>query len=107
MLHYSCDLCKRPIDTRSEVRHVVKIEVFQALDECRCEEEDLDEADHLEEMQEMLERIEDGELVQDVDAFDDDAARLLRFDLCENCRNRFLKNPLGARSGKKLDFSNN
>jgi len=89
------------------VRHVVKIEVFLAMDECRCAELDLDEGYPLEEMHEMLERIEEGELVQDVDAFDDDAARLLRFDLCENCRNRFLKNPLGARSGKKLDFSNN
>ncbi len=107
MLHYSCDLCKRPIDIRAEVRHVVKIEVFQAVDEGRCDDGDLDEIDHLEEVQEMLERIEESQLDDECDAFDDDATRVFRFDLCEGCRTRFLKNPLGGRHGKKLDFSNN
>lgn len=106
MLHYSCDMCKRPIDTRSEVRHVVKMEVFQAVEECGCDDE-LDELDHLEEMQEMLERMEDEPLDDRVEDFEEEATRVLRFDLCENCRNKFLKNPLGARTGKKLDFSNN
>ena len=33
MLHYSCDICKRPIDTHADVHHVVKIEVFPAVDD--------------------------------------------------------------------------
>ncbi len=107
MLHYSCDLCKRPIDTRSEERHVVKIEVFQAVEECRCDEVDLDDMDHLEEVQEMLEQIEESQLDEDCNAFDEEATRVFRFDLCEACRTRFLKNPLGGSHGKKLDFSNN
>jgi hypothetical protein len=106
MLHYSCDLCKRPIDTRSENRHVVKIEVFQAVDDSRCDESDLGESDHLEEIQDLLERM-DLEELEEADALDDDTSRVLRFDLCEHCRQRFLKNPLGARGSKKLDFSNN
>ena len=59
MLHYSCDVCKRPIHPHADVRHVVKIEVFPAVedDPCGCAElEDFgDEADHLEEMQDLLE----------------------------------------------------
>jgi hypothetical protein len=31
----------------------------------------------------------------------------MRFDLCDACRQRFVKNPLGVKSGKTLDFSNN
>jgi hypothetical protein len=31
----------------------------------------------------------------------------MRFDLCDACRQRFVKNPLGVKPGKQLDFSNN
>lgn len=106
MLHYSCDLCKRPIDTRSESRHVVKIEVFEAVDDAPCNDSDLSEIDHLEEIQDILERM-DVEELDDADALRDDSSRAMRFDLCDHCRQRFLKNPLGVRGGKKLDFSNN
>ena len=32
MIHHSCDLCKRLIDTDQDVRYVVKMEVYAALD---------------------------------------------------------------------------
>lgn len=102
MLHYSCDVCKRPIDPQRDIRHVVKIEVFPAVDDVPASACG-DDADHLDAMQEMLERIGDGE---DADAFDD-GARSMRFDLCEHCRQRFVGNPLGINPGKRLDFSNN
>ena len=61
MLHYSCDVCKRPIDPRNDIRHVVKIEVFPAVQDCAdgcCPADVLpDDADHLEEMQDVLERL--------------------------------------------------
>ena len=64
MLHYSCDVCKRPIDPQSDVRHVVKIEVFTAIEdqEC-CGEADVlaADADHLEEVEELLDRIDADE----------------------------------------------
>lgn len=101
MLHYSCDLCKRPIDTRADVRHVVKIEVFPAVDD-QAVEGSGDDADHLEEMQDLLEHLDDG----DATALEE-SARSMRFDLCDACRQRFVKNPLGAKNGKQLDFSNN
>jgi hypothetical protein len=65
MLHYSCDFCKRPIDTATDVRHVVKIEVFQAVEES-CEDGCCDGAargedvEHLEEMQDLLDRAAAG-----------------------------------------------
>ena len=104
MLHYSCDLCKRPIDAKTGTRHVVKIEVFPAVEDgqaCECHGAGEDDADHLEEIQEILEQI-DGE-----DAEFEDATRSMRFDLCDDCRRRFVRNPLGIKSGKKLDFSQN
>ncbi|MFM8734463.1 MAG: hypothetical protein ACKOC8_04630 [Pirellulales bacterium] len=103
MLHYSCDVCKRPITLGTDVRHVVKIEVFPAVEDqgCSCPEAAGDE-DHLEDMQELLERLDD-DAIADLD----DATRSLRFDLCDACRNRFVRNPLGVKQGKQLDFSQN
>ena len=107
MLHYSCDVCKRPIDLGNDVRHVVKIEVFPAVEDQECGCQDADElaadADHLEDMQDLLERLDGG----DASDLVDEASRSLRFDLCDACRQRFVKNPLGMKSGKQHDFSNN
>ena len=106
MLHYSCDLCQRPIDPQLGIRHVVKISVFPAVEthddeftsccEGACE-------DHLDDMQDLLERLEE----QDLAAFLDDGTRSLRFDLCDTCRQRFLRNPLGTKPNKSLTFSDN
>jgi hypothetical protein len=104
MLHYSCDVCKRPIDSKAGSRHVVKIEVFPAIEDgqsCGCEGDGESDADHLEEMQDLLERLDSDEVTLD------DATQSMRFDLCDACRQRFVKNPLGVKSGKQLDFSQN
>jgi hypothetical protein len=107
MIHYSCDICQRPIHLHSDVRHVVKIEVFPAVEDetCGCDELDGigDEEDHLEEMQDLLERLDDC----DDPRMDQDLARSMRFDLCDACRQRFVKNPLGLKSGTQLNFSQN
>jgi len=90
----------------SDLRHVVKIEVFPAVEDqpCGCPGGSVSQhdADHLEEMQDLLERLDDADLA-DIE----DATRSLRFDLCDACRQRFVKNPLGVKGGKQLDFSNN
>ncbi|MEX0689693.1 MAG: hypothetical protein WD072_13645 [Pirellulales bacterium] len=107
MLHYSCDACKRPIHPQADVRHVVRIEIFPAVEDESCGCDDLDdlraESDHLEEMQDLLEQLDDS----DDPRIAQDATQSLRFDLCDACRQRFVKNPLGLKSGKQLDFSNN
>lgn len=102
MLHYSCDLCKRPIDVKRDVRHVVKIEVFPAVEDVDADVE-LADIDNLEEMHDLLESLDDTTADETADA----ATRALRFDLCDSCRQRYLKNPLGAKSAKQFNFSNN
>ncbi|MBL7193189.1 MAG: hypothetical protein ISS73_04490 [Pirellulales bacterium] len=104
MLHYSCDMCKRPIDICCEPRHVVKIDVFQAIDDSsdECGGSD-DEFDHLDDVQDLLQRIDEQEL----EMLEEEVTRTLRFDLCDECRRTFLKNPLGGKSSKSLNFSNN
>ena len=59
----------------------------------------------------LLERLDectDGEAgrLDDADIAEPET-RTLRFDLCEDCRRRFLRNPLGGKPGKQFDFSNN
>ena len=87
MVHYSCDACKRPIHPKNDVHHVVKIEIFSAVDD----------------------PLDPPAVRTEAEAADplDDLRRSLRFDLCDACRDRFLQNPLGMAVGKQLDFSAN
>jgi len=101
MIHYSCDLCKRPIDAEDDLRYVVKLEVYAAMDPVDADRKD-DDRDHLQEMQEILARMEDAE----DDQIGEDVYQQMRFDLCPECRKKFLRNPLG-RETKQFDFSNN
>jgi len=57
MIRYSCDLCKRELDPQNDLRYVVKIEVYAAFDPEATDGED--DRDHLEEIQDILERMED------------------------------------------------
>lgn len=99
MIQYSCDMCRRPIDSDDDIRYAVKIEVYAALDT----QSDMldDDRDGLEQLQEMLQRMDDGESVTDEDVY-----QQLRFDLCSECRKKFVKHPLGRKS-KQFDFSQN
>ena len=66
------------------------------------EEEDNDR-DHLAEIQEMLEGLDE----EDDGGLGDEVYRQLRFDLCPDCRQKFLKNPLTREPAKQFDFSEN
>jgi len=101
MMHFTCDCCKQPIDPDSEMRYVVKLEVYGAMGLC---DDDLDEdRDHLEELQDILERVEDAE----DDCLGDDVYQQLRFDLCSHCRKKFVRNPLAGAAPQQFDFSKN
>jgi hypothetical protein len=101
MIHYSCDLCKRPIVPEDDLRYVVKIEVYAAIDPVDADPND--DRDHLQEMQDLLQRTADD----DLDSLDDDVYQSLRFDLCPECRKKFLQNPLARQPKKQFDFSKN
>ena len=102
MIRYSCDCCKRDLDSEDDLRYVVKVEVYAAFDPMTNDDEE-DDRDHLQEIQDILERLEDCES----EYIGDDVYQQLRFDLCPECRRRFLKNPLGREAVKALDFSEN
>lgn len=102
MIHYTCDCCKRIIDPADDVRYVVKMEVYATMDPAADGDAD-DERDHLEEIQQILERLEDAA----DDALGEDVYQTLRYDLCPECRRKFLKNPLGREPMKQFDFSQN
>lgn len=102
MLHFSCDICGKDL-TDGSPRYVVKMEAHAATDPAQLTDEDMD-ADHVEEMAQLLSAIEDGE---------EDAPALLptcqkmRFDLCPVCYGKFVKDPLGREDANRFDFSEN
>ena len=99
MIHFTCDCCGRSINQTSETRYVVRMEVYAAMDDEAGHA--AEEADHLEEIEDLLERMDD------VDAELDDALyRQVRYDLCPDCRERFLRNPLG-RVVARTSYSDN
>lgn len=102
MIRYSCDLCKRELDPHDDLRYVVKIEVYAAFDPAATDDEE-DDRDHLEEIQDILERMEDSAS----DQIGDDVYQQLRFDLCPDCRRKFVKNPLAREAAKAFGFSSN
>lgn len=105
MLHITCDLCGKELRVGQD-HYVVKVEVFAQHDPSQLTEEDLDE-DHMEAI---------GQLLRDLD--DDDVADIieppqqhLRYDLCSDCRQRYLSDPLNKavykEAAQKFDFSEN
>ena len=98
MIRYSCDLCKRELNPEEDLRYVVKMEVFAAFDPSA---DDDDDRDHLEEIQNILERLDDVEN----DQAGDEVYQQLRFDLCPQCRKKFIRNPLARESVKMFGFS--
>ena len=100
MIHYTCDLCKRELDPKDDLRYVVKIEIAAAFDPVAGDDED-DDRDHLEEIQDLLEHMEDAQGSH----IGEDVYQELRFDLCPECRKRYLKTPLGSSVSKVLDYS--
>jgi hypothetical protein len=103
MIRYSCDLCKREIDPEDDLRYVVKMEVYAAFDPAEGDSRDNEDRDHLAEIQDIIEQMEDSA----GDEIGDDVYQQLRFDLCPECRKKFIKNPLGRKTAKAFGFSTN
>ena len=101
MIHYTCDCCGRSIDSQEEVRYVLRLEVYAALDP--LEEESDDERDHLQEIQDVLESLDElGD-----DELSNDVYSQQRYDLCAECRKQFVKNPLARMTMHEMGFSKN
>lgn len=101
MMHFSCDRCKRELES-DDLRYVVKIEIHAAMDPVN-EDEIEDDRDHLMEIEDILE----NSLDEASDAVGDDVYQRRRFDLCPHCYHRFVQNPLGREVKVSLGFSKN
>jgi hypothetical protein len=103
MLHVTCDLCGKELQTGDDHSYVVKIEVFTAHDPSEITEADLDE-DHMEAVSQLLSEMDDEEEEPDLV---EPNLKHFRYDLCPECRNKFVRDPLGKDGAQKLHFSEN
>jgi hypothetical protein len=101
MLHITCDHCGRSVE-EGEARFVVRVEVFAAHEPVAGTDADLD-VDPMEAVSQSLEASEEAGYPEAAGF----AAQELRFDLCQGCRTRYLRDPLGKENGQKLHFSEN
>lgn len=101
MIHYSCDRCGRKIDPEMEMRYVVRIEMQAVCDSPEpCEEM---ESDHLLELDEILQRLEENEC----DAISDIVYHRRKHDLCSDCYHEYRQNPLALEPQIPVVFSQN
>ena len=105
MLHITCDLCGKELRAGQD-HYVVKIEVFAKHDPAQLTEADLEE-DHMEAVSQLLRELDDEEVAEVIEP----ARHNLRYDLCPECRERYLRDPLNKELNKeaaqKFDFSEN
>lgn len=98
MVHYTCDMCGKPLLADEDTRYVVKVEVFVADNV----EDDLDEEIGDEEEFEFRDGIIDSEEVLENREY-----KTFRFDLCAKCHKHYLQDPLSVKSGQRTRFSQN
>ena len=100
MIHYSCDRCSRAINPQTDIRYIVRIEIQASVDPVDSRD---DERDHLLEIEEILERLEDS----DCEDICDDVYSRRTFDLCTDCYCAYKQNPLSIEERVALNFSEN
>lgn len=102
MVHYTCDMCGRPLLADEDIRYVVKIEVYTACDAMEMDDDDMDaeiwemEGDHGQE-----------DASCPAEGFEDGDYKTFRFDLCTKCHKKYLQDPLFLKSWNKTRFSEN
>jgi len=101
MLHFTCDRCQRQLDPKDDLRYVVRIESYASLGDAGFHEEE-DGRDHLGEIQEVLEKLDD-----ECEISSEDLHHRQRFDLCADCHTMFMQDPVGSETRLSIDFSPN
>lgn len=101
MIHFSCDSCGVML---GEERYSVAVEVKAEFNPYELTEADLD-ADHLAQIALELEaQLMSGQPSQ---VAEEPRRQKMQFDLCPSCRARFVADPLGRESLRRLNFSKN
>lgn len=103
MIHFSCDRCRRTIDTE-DLRFAVSIEIQVALESSPLNlDPSLDSVNDLEALQEALSHFDEQER-EEISQF---AYQQKQFDLCSDCHREYLSNPLGVEPHSRVGFSEN
>ncbi len=92
MIQITCDLCGKSLSKETQSRFVVRVESFVGSDPSEflgLTESDLD-VDHLEAISEQIAREGDAALPP--------AHQSAQFDLCQECRDQYMRDPLGRRA---------
>jgi len=84
MITFVCDRCQKKIDSKQELRFVVSVE-------------------DLNELQELLESLDTVDCAE----ISDKAYQKKKYDLCEQCCQEYLKNPLAIEQVAPMGYSNN
>jgi hypothetical protein len=101
MLHITCDQCGKELRAGDD-HYVVKIEVYAAHDPAELTEADFDE-DHIEEVSQLLQEMEELGEGEELEP----PSRQFRYDLCPECRKKYVRDPLNKEAAQKFDFSEN
>lgn len=102
MVHVTCDLCGNILQQGMDQHFVVHLEVYSAHDPTQLNEDDLDR-DYVDELNEMLSQASTLEEAEQLVP----TTQQRHFDLCMECKEKFLRDPLHRESDLKLDFSEN
>lgn len=102
MIHFTCDRCKRALRLSDDLRYVVKMEIYAAMDPVDADQVE-DDRDHLLEVHEILERSHD----EGDECISDDVYQKRCYDLCPDCHRMFVQNPLGHKTTPQFGFSHN
>ena len=100
MITFVCDRCQKKIDSKQELRFVVSVEVEAAMD---FDEEDRPDREYINELQELLESLDTVDCAE----ISDKAYQKKSYDLCEQCCQEYLKNPLAIEQVAPMGYSNN
>lgn len=98
MIHYTCDMCGKPLHAEEDTRYVVKIEVYASYEP---EEETGELDDVAEELSES-----DTEAGAEEEGTEDMEYKTIRFDLCAKCHNVYIQDPLFLKGHRSRFFNN-
>jgi hypothetical protein len=102
MIHYTCDRCRKVIETEHETRYVIRIEI-QASDHDGHFGED-GERGHLMAIEDIIDQLDDEEGGEELSP---EIFSRRAYDLCSKCYAAYLQNPLAIEPQPHLGFSNN
>lgn len=105
MVHYTCDMCGRPLVSEEDIRYVVKIEVYTACDAMELDDDVDDDID--EEIWAMEEDNGQDETSNTAESFGNCEYKTFRFDLCTKCHKKYLQDPLFLKLWNGTRFSEN